>query len=296
HLQDAANSNRVIRYAREKGITPSDIALYSAQVEDKLKNSNIRIRQTPKYEERYQIDEIGLEKVLSDGLGQVTRNAVLHDINSIRSVYVLRGGTTPLRLEDSKAVLVTNNSRLAEVADEFAKKNEFSRAVSPLITDSSLANICWLKRPAASEELANMELLATSVAALRPTDGEWQACLNEVEKLRAKGAITDDQEILVRESLSAPEDLITLTKGVGESFGPQVALELVRRAELRIAAPLEDEIHARDARLTELRKELEAQQKEASRRRLARDAKARKVADIFARLIGAVIVLILLLA
>lgn len=237
HLNDEDASNRVIRTFRESRKSKSDIVLASAQIESLMKGIGIRVKPTPRYDERYQINEVELQGCLDLDIGHVNPKAVLYDVNSIRSIYVLRSGLCPSKLEQAKAIFVSPNSKLAKAADAYSRKFDFSREVSPVITDFALANLCWLKQPAAAQNLANMELLASCVAALRPTDGDWKECLAECDKLRASGKISSDQELLLRESLDTQSDFITLTVGSGVDFGPAVVLELVRRAEERVAKP-----------------------------------------------------------
>lgn len=237
HLEDQAVSNRVIRTLRESRRSKSDVALSAARIEESLSALKIRVRETPVYDVRYQIDEAALEGCLDQDIGHINPKALLHDINSIRSIYVLRAGVVPARLEQSRAAFVTPNSSLARAADNYSRRFEFTRDVSPVVTDYSLANLCWLKRPASAKHLVTLELLASTVAALKPDDREWSACLRECEKLQREGRVSSDQVALVRETLEAQDDYMTLTRGAGVELSPQVALELVRRAEERVAAP-----------------------------------------------------------
>lgn len=238
NLDSSEHTNRAIRQLRQDGKKRSDVVMLATKVEEDLKLFGVRTRATPKYDERYQIDESALEWCLDEDIGHMNEKALLHDINSVRSIYVLRSGTAPRKIEDAKAIFVTANFGFAKAADNFSRKYEISREVSPVVSDFSLANICWLKRPAQADDLITLELLASTEAALSPSSSEWQACLDECEKLRKQGRISQDQEALVRESLVAQDDYVTLTKGTGNSFGPEIALELIRRAEERIAEPL----------------------------------------------------------
>lgn len=269
HLEDSDQSNRAIRQLRQEGKKRSDVVLLAASLEQELKEHGVRVRVTPPYDERYQIDEAALEGCLDEDIGHMNERALLHDINSVRSIYVLRSGSAPRRLEDAKAAFVTTNYNFAKAADSYSKRFEFGREVSPVVTDFSLANICWLKRPSQADELITLELLASTEAALSPSAGEWKAFLEECEKLRKSGRITADQEILVRESLVAKDDLVTLTKGAGTSFSSDVAIELIRRAEERIAEPLKFQVQDANRRRESLENQLliEGKRAEALRNR-----------------------------
>ena len=90
---------------------------------------------TPDYAKAHQIDELVLQDSLDEDIGYINPRALEHDVNSIRSIYTLRRGYAPVRLEDSVAVFVTSNSALAKVAYEYGKNHESSREVSSVITN-----------------------------------------------------------------------------------------------------------------------------------------------------------------
>ena len=284
HLDDATAANRVIRFLKESRRSKSDVALSAANVEESLKALKIRVRETPQYDAKHQIDEPALEGCLDEDIGHMNPKAVLHDINSIRSIYVLRAGVTPVRLEQSRAIFVTPNSKLAKAADSYSRRFEFTRDVSPVVTDYALANLCWLKRPQDAKHLATLELLAGTVAALKPDEKEWSACLRECEKLRTQGRITADQVVLVRETLESQDDYMTLTRGAGVEFNPVVAMELVRRAEDRVAAPLRQRIG-----------EIETQVLEAERLRGIVDSRIGSIAGAVALVFEWLILILVLL-
>ena len=199
HLDDDRFQNRVLRYINEAAKTKSDIAIIRGSVPQLLKHERISVRETPQYDPRYQINETELEGCLDQDIGHMNPKALLHDINAIRSIYVLRSGISPSRLEQAKAVFVTPNHRLARAADNYSKQFEMTREISPVITDFSLANICWLKKPESADTLISFEILATSFAALSLRNPNGAHVSKECEKLRKEGKITEDQLVLVRD-------------------------------------------------------------------------------------------------
>src|SRR5690606_8746221 len=104
------------------------------------------------------------EGVLKDEVSYHNPRAKEDDINSVRSIYVLRSGTTPRNVEHAKAVLVTSNSGFAQAAFGYGKNHEESREVSSVITDFSLANMAWLKAPLGAPSLPMTEVIAFSYA------------------------------------------------------------------------------------------------------------------------------------
>ena len=70
-----------------------------------------------------QIDETAFEQVLDDEVAYYNPRARLaeYDVNSVRSIYVIRGRTPVLSIEKATAVFVTNNAGFARAAWEYGK-------------------------------------------------------------------------------------------------------------------------------------------------------------------------------
>ena len=95
--------------ARRQGTTKSDLLVLAGQIDDKLEDADIEVLNTPKHIEDFQIDESTFEVALVDEVSYLNPRAREYDINSVRSIYVLRAGAAPMNLERSRAVLVTSN-------------------------------------------------------------------------------------------------------------------------------------------------------------------------------------------
>ena len=140
-------TSRILREVRTTGVSLSDLMVCLDQVEERLKADNVSVKRTPGYERAFQIDEAAFEAALFDDIHYFSKQAILNDINSVRSIYVLRWGVAPARLEDAVAVLVTTNGTYSKVAFDFGKTHSSLREVSAVITAYSLANVAWLKAP-----------------------------------------------------------------------------------------------------------------------------------------------------
>ena len=173
-------SGEVVKEIRKSGIKRSDIILLRENLDEKLYELSIKIHKTPPYKIDYQISEEELKTEIEKELTYRNPEAIKFDINSIRSIYVLREGSVPKRLEDSKAVFVTQNSALAKAAYTLGQNHNSTREVSSTITDYSLANIAWLKAPLGAPELPTKELLAVCYAALEPSSELWHKYLNQI--------------------------------------------------------------------------------------------------------------------
>lgn len=228
----------VIFTLREIGKTPSDIILLRVQLKDTLEQFRIEIKESPTYVKEYQIDESQLEAEMeAAGLLYKHQGAKLADINSVRSIYVLRKGKTPRRVEDSGAILVTNNAALARAAYSYGINHEEFKSVSPIITDFSLTNILWLKSPMESVDLPKHLMVANCYAALRPSDKLWSAFLDELNKLEDRGAITAEQHLYLRYELRVREELMNLTLGDDTAMSNDQIFQILGRHEQEIVKP-----------------------------------------------------------
>ena len=69
--------------------------MVAGQIDDRLKNARIEVLETPPYVSDVQIDEAAFEGALDDEVTYLNPRAREYDINSVRSVYVLRKGAEP---------------------------------------------------------------------------------------------------------------------------------------------------------------------------------------------------------
>ena len=234
HVEDPSSRGTIVMEVRRQGTTKSDLLLLAGQLEEKLKEAQIDVVKTPRYIEEFQIDEKAFEMVLDDEVSYFNPRAREDDINSVRSIYVLRSGIAPLSVEKAQAVLVSSNSGFARAAFEYGKKHEESREVSSVVTDFSLANMAWLKAPLGSPSLPMTELLAFSYAAMQPSKALLDKYLNEIDKLEGQGKITPRDHQLLRSSALAQEELMRLTLGDEEALTALTVTETLSRVEAEI--------------------------------------------------------------
>ncbi|MBK9522025.1 MAG: hypothetical protein KBA96_10900 [Rhodocyclaceae bacterium] len=206
-------TSRILREMRNSGTTLSDLYVYIEQLPERLATFHIRVRATPEYESDFQIDETTFHVVLEDGIRYTRDHALENDINSVRSIYVLRRGVSPARLEDAVAIFVTPNPALARVAFEFGKTHNSSKEVSSVITDYSLANVAWLKAPMKRPSLPEKETLALCYAALEPSKALFRKYVEMMEQLRTTGNISEQDHAILRLSPVAQRELMDVTLG-----------------------------------------------------------------------------------
>lgn len=236
NIDRPTSSGRVVGHFREVGMKRGDIALFRGKLNEEIAKRGFRVRSTPKYIHDYQIDESGLEEKLREAISYSGTRGAEYDANSVRSIFVLRRGTVPRRLEDCRAVVVTDNSKFAETAFEHGKDQNSAREVSSVITDYCLANVAWLKAPLGAPHLPEKETMAACYAALEPSAPLWRKYLAEVDSLREKGSITADDHALLRVSGIGRNELMRLTIGNEKAFGANSVPQIMNRVKTSLVA------------------------------------------------------------
>lgn len=252
-----------------QGYSASDVELRAVNLEAELTELHVNIVDKPRYVPEYVIDESGLESALIDKVKYSRSAALRHDVDCISAIARLRQGRSPRRLEDCRALFVTQNASLAWASQDFFSR-EYPHAVPPCVTDYTLTSLLWLKLPSVVPDLPMKRLIANCYAAIQP-DGElWSKYLEEVERLKQSGDYTADDYYTLRCSLHAKNALMECTLGVEEAFAEGVVHEVLSIAKDRIAAEAR-----RDAE-----KELKAErEKRIEAEQVASDA-ARKVKNM----------------
>jgi hypothetical protein len=233
----------VIVALRETGMSPSDVVLIRSRIRSLLLGEGIQIEETPRYIEKYQIDEVALEQEMdAAGLHYRGEMAKKADINSVRSAYVLRAGSSPERVEESIALVLTNNAALARAAYSYGRKYREFKHVSPVITDFSLANIVWIKSPLKHPNVPMHLLLSQCYSVLKPSENLWKRFVRELKRLHEAGKITPEQHQYLRYELRVRDELMNLTLGDEEELSEQVVLEILNRHEQEVTLPFKKQL------------------------------------------------------
>ena len=116
HMEKPSARGAIVREAKRCGVTRSDLLLLAESIDEKLSEAGIEVKATPRYIEKLQIDETIFENVLVDEVSYFNPRAKDYDINSVRSIYVIRANRAARSLEKTRAVLVTSNGAFARAA------------------------------------------------------------------------------------------------------------------------------------------------------------------------------------
>ena len=294
HLESPIGRGAIVWEARRRGTTRSDLLLLAESIDNKLSEAGIATEGTPSYVVNLQIDETAFEQVLDDEVSYYNPRAKEYDVNSVRSIYVIRGRTPVLSIEKARAVFVTSNSGFARAAWEYSKQYESSQDVSSVITDFTLANAAWLKSPMGAPSVPTTQLLAFSYAALNPPKDLWTKYMREIDRLEAEGTITERDHQLLRSSPLVYSELMHLTLGEDAALTSETVTETLERVSNEIRKEETEKLTSSESALRKTQEELKAS------RDLHREIQehvywqCRQRAKLFANLIASIIGLLLI--
>ncbi|WP_275336904.1 hypothetical protein, partial [Enterococcus faecium] len=189
----------------------------------------------------YFTDEAGLADVLRDSLNyrkDSFEQALNNDVKTVSMILRMRSGYKTLNIEDSKALFVTTNKTFAITVRDFMKSTEVNY-IPPVLYDSMLTNLVWLKDPGLAPDFPQKRLIANCYAAITPTERFWKKYLDESEKLFNKEKIITKEDLIILRYASLAEKIIMdETKGDAELIdaetveGVLLKIEELKKKEL----------------------------------------------------------------
>lgn len=230
-------------YLMEQDYTASDIEVFISRIDLDLGKLRINVVEKPSFErtEKYQIGENALKSVLAEEMNYKNNEPLQKDVDSISAIMRLRRDKQSHFIEDCGAIFVTPNRSLAGSVQRFFQ-GEGLEGIFPCITDYSLTNLLWLKKPTAAPELPIKRIVADSYAALQPSDLLWTKYMDALEKLTASGELSEEEYLLARSHFAAKETLMDVTLGDEKAFTKGTEIEIVRLIEKRMVGEKEEEI------------------------------------------------------
>lgn len=254
-------------------LSPSDARVLSAQLEDRLSEIGVRVLDHPGYDRTYGVDEGALEDRLQGAIDYVNPGARLHDAQALMSVYALRRGGRPSRLEKAEAVFVTTNATLARAAHWFFHDEHGRETVrAPLcVTADDLATRLWLKTPNEAPELPARQLLARTYAALQPSDALLGKYLAETDRLLGLGTVSERDYLIMRSSDDLLRRVTEATLNDADAFTEGTIDEIRAREMASIEAAASARVERSEAARLEAERRTETLEAEKSALRESAD-------------------------
>jgi hypothetical protein len=253
----------------------SDVVALSDDLEATLNRLGVSVVDKPEHEERLTLDEVRLEESLQSEVHYRSEAARRKDVDSVTAIYRLRRGTETISLARAKAVFVTSNYSLSRAVRKYMRLEEGDRETVPLcVPDYVVTSILWLMRPIVAPDLPVQSLIADSYATMQADQATWHQYVVKIEELKQAGRISDDNYLLLRQSLQVRALILVDTGSDPEAFTEGSAERVVARARENITAEAQAEARAaRDrevvARAELVRVKAESDARMAAQRRIA---------------------------
>lgn len=225
----------VANYAVQRGVSPGELLEFALQLDEKLTDLGFRITDSPEVDDSISIDEKHLDFKVATSLKQEYDEARAHDVNSLRSIYQLRGGKAKRYLESCEAIFITPNKALADTSTLFFnshfKSEEEHNRVQHCMTDIVFATRLWTKLPTSLEKLPRNQILAHAMGNLSIKKEVKTQFHKHIEELLEEGKFTEEEVASITlsnysdEIISLSHYPLTQTKENAES----IALKLIEK-------------------------------------------------------------------
>lgn len=247
----------------DKGYTDIDIDRLIYGIEDELRDRfQIRVVESVGYDDySHVISHKDLEDKLKQNILYRREEARERDVESVSAIFRLRKGKKSRHIEKSRAIFVTNNFKYTSVVNQYYYKLGNRNTIPPVIHDSTLTNIMWLKHSSKVPDLPRKRIIAQTFAATQPREHLWNRYLETIEKYRDD--FTEKDFVFLNYSRNAKELLMDITMGDEEiiSIGTlnEILSERDRREQYKIEKIRQREEEQRRALQKELNSALEQQ-------------------------------------
>ncbi|ARK26382.1 hypothetical protein SporoP37_16515 (plasmid) [Sporosarcina sp. P37] len=186
----------------EKGLDDSDIdeLIFDLEtsISEKLKLDIVN--EVPYRDHAFVIDEFEITNHLNDRIKYKSKRALERDVESVSAICRLRRGNRTVYIEQCKALFVTTNYHLAKYTREYFSDENEPKIITPIIHDSLLMNLVWLKNPQLSPNLPSSILMADCYAAGLPSEKLWSKYFSILDTLKDSEQISEEKVMLLKYS------------------------------------------------------------------------------------------------
>lgn len=227
------------RHFLTKMYAPSDIREMSALLEQDISAAGIRIQRLPNRIAEFTAREADLAKRLSRPESQDAQEPrVIHDVDCVAGVLVLRRGHISQSIEDARAVFATTSRLVIQNARLWWRDDERGSGIEPILHIRAIANLAWLKRVKMLKDYKLRELIALCASAMKPKQATWKRFLKHLRALQESNRLSSDEATAIVVS-ALSDDLLRnaeIEDDDGEDLDAAVLDEIVDRVKASYSA------------------------------------------------------------
>lgn len=263
----------------DPSLRSSDVRVMAETLDSTLKDEYaIRVEEEPAYTKYPKVNEEALDEALEDAIGYKFDSTRRHDVKALAATYRLRGGQRPRRLESAGAVFVTTNNTLVAASRRHFQGKE-SRKAPVCLYHHSLATRVWLKSPTEAMDLPRAQIVADSLAALRPADDLWEEYIDMIEHLKDERRLTEEQYQAMKFADDARLALTDVTQNDVNSLDEETIDRMLSNMAAKVRKPVEEKLEEARSKLETVRSKkgqrlLEAQKEKSRIEKQAKEDRA----------------------
>ena len=202
------NGARTLEGLNEKGFSGSDVEREITLLQSKLENMfTVVEHELPMYvqkadgtvDEAKVLGEAEIQQYIRENTTHYTEDNLKNDVASALAIHRLRGGSAGNTIENCRVIFVTNNYDFMKLFNAYYKKNVCDTTFQPIILDSTLSAITWIKAGEV-ENLPESELLKNAYSAMQPNPEIMMKLEEVLQKLKQSGKIEAEQVATLRVS------------------------------------------------------------------------------------------------
>ncbi|MCD4485583.1 hypothetical protein LQR31_13985 [Chromobacterium vaccinii] len=245
-----------------------------------IESKGITIKYGFSAKERYQCDEVALEKAIAENFHK--DKDLTHDTICISRIHNMRENRHIKDLDEQFSVFVTGNMGLAKHANGFFDRANYCSDIPVVVSEQWLTIIFWLKNPNISNKLPTNQVIATAYSLLYTDDKFWDAFLERLESITKRGDISEEDFILVRWDSDLLSVVHDVSVDVGEDFSEEDIFDIVEGIKRKYTLKSEQAIEGMRKQTDEelARIQYEANQKLDAERSVTNDLARRHAALI----------------
>lgn len=232
---DISRTSEVCLYFRKMKFSRYEVQRESLNVKEKLENLGIK-----NYDEDIPLDEdiiqdeeeikneIKLEYKRSEKNIKefIDEYSIDMDVRSVSNVYRIRGNNSITKLNETNALLITNNRGLIAAINRHHTKY-YPKTLPPIIKDSYFGMVITSQNMKLMNEYVYKNIIAICHTAFKPTQKIKTKYLEIVQELKTKDKITDKEFLLLRNYPYVNELLTQETQGFTREIDDTVVYDLL---------------------------------------------------------------------
>jgi hypothetical protein len=239
---DDSRTQGVLKHFLHAGLGEADAIVARETLEQSLGSLGVAIIEKPPHSHQYGVDEAALEAQMQTDVGYLSRNTLLHDLDSLTAIHRLRNGRSAPRMETCGGVLITDNYNLVRASRRFFSSSNHRWPLAML--DHELAALVWIKTPGRAPDLPRQQIIADCHAAMSPSDGYWQRVTDEIGALRDRNKLTPEEVAILMSSHEAQRSIMDATLGDPKRVDERALRQALAKALEEVRRPVEQQVDA----------------------------------------------------